>query len=308
MRGGMLRLRLLILLGVLGVVYVGTLVRRDHRAHPARLVAMFPVAHADGQLRVAGNVFRDGAGLAHARVQLVGLGIKSSRIERSTISDARGAFDLGDVPIGSYQVTATAAGATVATDFIGSSELGELPLRYDRLALHMDRCAVPAVGTVVDRAGAPIAGVEIGPDLIPVTTSAADGSFQICAADGSLLTFRDSGRGAVARKIWTSRRLEVELAPQASIEGQVVHAGKPVANARVWVMAVHGGEHDGFGANAFAMADADGRFRIDGLATGQAVLLADVPGLERDGEPHDRLVPVVAGEIRRDVVVTMRER
>ncbi len=140
---------------------------------------------------------------------------------------------------------------------------------------------VELVGTVVDIGGGPVEGAWVGVMSVdwgvsPTASvrSAADGSFRVWVAPGTVHISAQADGYADGRE--TTRapgRATILLTPESVLAGRVVEAGSgaPVPDARVVV-----GDDEPFGAgedrlpvHAGAITDDDGRFRIARLPPGR---------------------------------------
>jgi hypothetical protein len=170
-------------------------------------------------------------------------------------------------------------------------------------------------GRVVDEKDAPVAGAEVrivgepGSDaIVPLRdhfTSDADGRFSFAAPEEAVLEARKPGfapgRGRVDYTVRVTGRLTLRLAPARSdllaIEGAVEDsAGTPLPGATVTAQSRAGSE-------AAARTGPDGRFRLDGLASGRWWIRAERPGsapaatMARAGDSDVRLVLATGGRI-----------
>lgn len=299
----MLRPRFVLFLSVLAALAVAALIRSDPRG--VRTVAALARVAPDGSYRIAGVVLGDGVPLAGARVQLRGPLAGHRFLEREARSDAAGRFDLGEVPLTEYQIVATAPGMTYASDEVETRYVVDKDARpAHQLRLNLASCDHPTIGTVADPEGQPIAGAEIGPDLIPLVTTGADGMFSLCMSkEASWVQVRASGRASMTAMLAPSATLSVTLPVEAAIEGRMVHAGSglPVAHEQVSVL-VRQDSHTWNVSRQTTATDVDGRFRVDELAAGRAFVIPSDPGLRIKLGDH---VTTAAGETVRDLVIEL---
>jgi RNA polymerase sigma factor (sigma-70 family) len=203
-------------------------------------------------------------------------------------TDAHGAFAFDDVQPGRYRLVARAAGGLV----------GQSPVQVEAAARLSDRKVTLAPGAVVigrvsTRAGAPGAGAELRLhrslfDLgggTSVGVSAADGRFRITGLlpGAQVLAVAAPGLAPDRRELVLGEGVEAlagvdfALPPAAALTGQIVgRSGAPLARAlvQVWVMAESPRRVASF---ARIRSDAEGRFRLDGLAPGQLRVQGEAP-------------------------------
>lgn len=176
------------------------------------------------------------------------------------VSDAQGGFRMGVAP-GRYSVWArtgrlsTAVPAEVAV-FTGLDS--PVRLRVDaKLGVLRGR---------VRADGKPVAGAEV-----VVTVDGQRAAVALSQDDGRFVAFVPRGLASFSAAPWDvvsprdlriaadDETVELEVRPLASVHGIVTRLGKPVAGAEV--LATSSG-------TARAMADAEGRYRLDGLQPG----------------------------------------
>jgi RNA polymerase sigma factor (sigma-70 family) len=213
----------------------------------------------------------------------------------AALSDARGQYAVR-LPKGPWHVVASADGYAP-----GQADLSLPGAAHQDLVL---RPAARIAGRVVaGGTGAPVAAAEV--QLVslpmgnrgggPVVSSNADGYFEFDDATAGryrITAWSDNRAGRIevtARADSASAALVVPLEPAATLTGRVVDdGGRPIAAAKLEVfdgaLQVH--------AVRRSQADADGRFRIEGLVPGATFLAAEAPGWA----PHRQLIAVGAAE------------
>ncbi len=265
--------------------------RDDDGDEPAAVPAWFADAHRP-PLRITGRVVHAGQPVAGARVVLTSyLTLAGLRAPVATITGADGSFDLGEHVATTYDVTATADGLGWGHGRLAPDDPHRAGERGP-LLIALSGCDHVVAGTVRDASGGPIVGATIAPargggaDATPLAAAAitdAAGTFALCTRAGWLqLIVRAAGYGGVmlTEIVHGRRRLDVALIPEATIVGRVVRAddGTPVAGARVWLRAE---AYPGTIAASpdIAAADADGQFRITGVAPGRHMVAAETDAL-----------------------------
>jgi protocatechuate 3,4-dioxygenase beta subunit len=252
---------------------------------------------------VAGSVV-DAKGRPVAGVELaaqtLGAGLPAARLRAR--SDPQGRFTLGGLdPARAWELRAVRSGFLPAT--LPLADLKPLPSRSDlRIVLRPGR---PALGTVVDEAGRPVAAAEVRvlpaeesgePDFAGVVRvdSDAKGRFALDTLPASRVDLEVRARGfvptlarglAIAPGEGAFDLGSVILASGARVEGFVEDPqGHPVEGAAVTVqsadqiatrLALAGSPPEERGT----VTGADGRFEVAGLRPGEAVgLLVRRPG------------------------------
>ena len=259
--------------------------------------------------RVAGRVV--GASLAEVEVALVAMpdGFERPRIVARTRTRPDGRFDLsapGAAAAGGrlllIAVAPERAPAAAPVDLDG-------PAAVDDLTVALGACGVRIGGTIVDRAGAPLAGVEVRYELTGVVLATTDtrGRYELCGpVEASELELAAPGFGAVAMAVDAggSARHDATLDREAVVAGRVVDpAGAGVAGATVWALP----DRKARARPAVAVGETDGagRFEIRGVAAGALVVVAgylDERSLHPSGIERVTTSPGVA---RRGIVLHM---
>ena len=202
----------------------------------------------------------------------------------ATATDAAGTFRIAALPPGPCVLEIEAAG--YATRVIEDVEIPEGVLDLGDVEIP-DEALVE--GWVSDPAGEPIAGASVeltrwhgGRDrpvlrrLAPQETGAA-GEFRLETLEsGAVLQLSVAAEGFLPFSApYTvpealGEPLEIVLTPQAQVVGRVVdREGRPVTGAAVSARIMDG---RGIGAEAQTTSDAEGRFTLQGLAEGEAVI------------------------------------
>ncbi|CAN5616454.1 hypothetical protein BH11MYX1_BH11MYX1_47140 [soil metagenome] len=249
--------------------------------------------------QLAGRVTLADRGFAGAQVRV------TSSVTREIIAEATsgidGRFALPGVPAAALMGSATAKDKTAMPVLIDMRSPGT---RGTLVELRLVDC-VHVRGIVSDGSGAPIAHAHVAPDIaqIPFADTDTLGRFDLCAHAGpQLLRFAAGGYHAVLAELHLSGNdvLDVTLLPEAIVAGTVVDgANHPIADAAITI--------DPRGLNTvrdapvIARSEADGSFRLTGVAAGRSVLFAEARGLA------SRRVGVVlaAGETREGIVLRL---
>lgn len=259
-----------------------------------------PVQTGVEERRIAGRVVAEGDPVAGAAVALIGSDPEPVR----AATDERGEFDFGPRPAGTYVVVAETpgrAGALVAVDL----RKPVVPERIARLELALSPCRRMVVGRVTDAAGLAIAGARVSFDVAGVLSTVADanGRYRLCRPERAGLTVDVGAPGYGTRTLearWSqdTAHLDVVLLPEVTLEGTVVAAdtGRPLGGATV--LLTQG--RTSLPAWTVVRADAQGRYRVAGVAQGAHTLAA----FAGDYRSVDTLpVTVEAGERRTGLLL-----
>jgi uncharacterized protein YfaP (DUF2135 family) len=198
-------------------------------------------------------------------------------------SDARGGFTVGDVPAGTVEVTAQAAGYR---DARVRQQVGPGNARID---VSMTRL-IAVRGQVIEAAGqrraVPGANVSVRVDgLTQTAKTGPDGGFSVNVPPG-LATASAAAEGfcdaSVQKRLSPQdTTLVIPLLRGTNVRGTVVNAitGKPLAGATVAVAVGDVRQSDRSGA--------DGAFNVSGVpAGGDAAISVTAPGFESDQRTH----------------------
>ncbi|HYO11747.1 MAG TPA: carboxypeptidase regulatory-like domain-containing protein [Thermoanaerobaculia bacterium] len=163
-------------------------------------------------------------------------------------------------------------------------------------------------GQVVDEDGEGVAGAVLAAWVSPAPGSgargvdglqvaaAADGHFEIRGLPPGTLRLRASAPGHQEAEVSGLELQPLEplddvrlvLAPSAVLEGTVRNSqGAPVPRARIAVRPAVDGPENGTRTVADRQVDAEGRFRVDGLAPGAVLVLADHDRYRQMERPFD---------------------
>ena len=263
---------------------------------------------------MAGRVTHAGLPAARARVRLQS--VTGALPDASAESREDGRFDLGRHAPGEYVVTAESAGLAPAFELLRLDDPRAVP-DPSQLELALSDCTHHVVGTVRDAGGGVISAAHVSL-LIAHTPRGfaaiadAEGRFRLCLPPGAgagRLRAEAEGYGAqsldLVAPLPASSQRDFRLSPEAVVSGHVVAPdGAPLGGAIVVV---------GLGSQApRAEADAEGGFRLAGLAGGRHALgvegLVVQPPQEivlRPGQVQDGIVLVahhaarLSGEVRR---------
>ncbi len=215
--------------------------------------------------------------------------IPNARIEvrvsghvRPLSSDAQGGFTVGDVPSGTVEITAQAAGYRDAQVRVAVSP------DEARVEIPMTRL-ITVHGQVVEADGSrraiPDAAVSVNVDGMTKQVKAGpDGRFSVDVPPG-LATASAVAEGfcntRVEKRLSTQdRSLIIPLLRGTEVRGTVLNAitGQPLNGATVKVTA---GEVQQTGRTG-----ADGEFHVPGIPVGDASIVASAPGFETDQRNH----------------------
>jgi RNA polymerase sigma factor (sigma-70 family) len=232
--------------------------------------------------RVAGEVVEaGGAGVKGALVSLVAEGVFASTT-RTAVTDPRGAFAFGNVPAGSYRLSARKGGRT------GRAERSLIVASADAVEGVVVRLAAGRFvsGTVRNTEGQPVPGAVVQTGRRPSTaTSGSDGTYRLTGLGPGPLTLVASAPGHGPARATVSvpapgrEGVDLTLSVGAQVTGRVTtEAGRPLAGASVTVLVFepHALE-DRVTSSGVARSDAAGRFSVDGLGAGQVRVEAEHP-------------------------------
>jgi RNA polymerase sigma factor (sigma-70 family) len=249
--------------------------------------------------RVAGRVTARGAAVGGAKVVLGLLvmgepsavllmdGSQSSVIQRvaEVRSAADGSFDFGMRPAAVFVVAASDASHSPASISVANAEPQSKP---DQLVLELGDCHARLSGTISDAVGGGIAKARIVVAGVSVAESEANGAYKLCLTPRDAfetptaeLRIEADGYGTMRQTVIAVGELQQDfvLVPEAVLIGRATTAdGNPVAGARI-LAAADPTEMPHHVASNWADSDAEGRFRISGLAPGTFHLTATAQGL-----------------------------
>ncbi|HUS30043.1 MAG TPA: sigma-70 family RNA polymerase sigma factor [Kofleriaceae bacterium] len=223
--------------------------------------------------RVAGKVLFEGAPVAGAIVRL------ADHHELAAITTAKdGVFDFGMQPPAELSVSAEAADKTPAALLV---PLADPNVKSENIILELTACNAKLHGSVVDASGGGIAKAHLRVAAFGGAESNAAGEYSLCVPMGdSVVRIDADGYGGLALPIHLvgAHHRDFELVPEAELAGKVVdEEGSAVPHARILAVP-QAIETPHFLSSGYAMADADGAFRISGLAPGRFNLLANADG------------------------------
>ncbi len=258
---------------------------------------------------LAGRVVRNGNAVPHALVRLTADG--EDPVELTT--DLEGRYDFGVQ--GARGVTLGAA-HTDALGAIRHVDLRDPTLAADAIELSLQNCSAWIAGKVLDASGAPIARAQVLREGAIGSETDASGEYELCALPTAALgrqldiVVRADGYGAIETGIAPAGRIHRDfvLAPEATITGMAV------ANAAIWIEP----ERDDAVATSersprlVAIADADGRFRFDGVVGGRyriggaargALAVATLFSVDAGGSAELTVVLAPAATVRGRIVM-----
>jgi hypothetical protein len=230
-------------------------------------------------------------------------------------SKADGAFEAVGLAPGTYTITVAAKGYGLASIPNVALEAGA---RHDLETVVLET-AGRVVGTVVDPAGSPIAGVDVvaeashmpwffSADGEPAAVTDASGKFEISnRAPGASLSLAFRRSGFALKRVenvpvpvpgeTAAAPLLVKLDPTARISGRVVdHDKKPIAGAAVRARLASEGMTIYGGADDDAQTDVEGRFTLTNVTPGSNDLTAEAEGHQSGRLSGLELAP--GGELR----------
>ncbi|HEY3807788.1 MAG TPA: sigma-70 family RNA polymerase sigma factor [Kofleriaceae bacterium] len=238
-------------------------------------IAIAPAA-AIAPRHIAGRVIAGGAPVPNAIVRLGVAPFPADEGELDPIAvvrtDTGGRFDFGVRSVRAATVTAEAPEHAVAWLHLDAAPAP------DRLVLELGECTTRVFGVVRDAGGTPIASSRIATAGIGGFDAGRDGSFAVCMHPGWLRVDAD-GYGSVAFEVTVTGREhhDVVLVPEGIVTGAVAdESGHPIAGAHVAAFLT---SPERAGADRWTASDADGRFRIAGLAPAYYRMIATAPGL-----------------------------
>jgi len=232
--------------------------------------------------RIAGHVLSDGAPVAGATVRL-GLQVTSDLVEplAELTSTPDGAFDFGPQPAARFTVSAQAEAHSPATFAVANADPRA---KADQLVVVLGPCRWRMHGTVSDASGGGISKAHLSIDGLAGADSDATGQYSLCLSprEGNfdtpqaIVRVEADGYGTTTQRVILASALRQDfvMVPEAVLVGRVVTADdRPVAGARVLAEpdAIEGPHHV---ASNWSESDADGHFRISGLAPGKFQLSA----------------------------------
>lgn len=250
----------------------------SQRLHPSRDDAPTPLPpqqqfryddDPQGSLRLEGQVLGpDGAGVGGAVVTL------SSNPPRTATSEDDGSFFFDKLIPKTYALTARAG------DLAGGPVSRELTATSDPVIIRMKKGGTVTVTVVAASSGDPIAGAEVelraGAEQTGSTGSDGVARFRGVGPGWMVVAAHASGYGTKRVPLvmpasgGADLTAELDLSPGVTIAGRVLdESGSPIAGAMVvaaptgQMMPLVDGRHDG------AYSGADGRFRLEHVATGK---------------------------------------
>jgi hypothetical protein len=263
--------------------------------------------------RIAGIVTDGERPLPGIEVQLGGMALAARGAVVTVRTDGHGRFDFGPQVAATYTVFAGGPQRALASVPVDLRDPTRVPAPDD-LLLVLHECRDRIVGHVVDAAGTPLPGATATIDARwgergPAVVSDQTGHFEMCLPWTSVqLQVGAAGYGtlALAVDVRGDTPVDVMLTPAASIRGQVVLRGSndPVPHVMVAANPSDGGLVRV--SPRLTMTDANGRFRLDDLASGAYTLFANGDGLAT--VQFGEVVTEAGGESEVRIVVEPRVR
>jgi RNA polymerase sigma-70 factor (ECF subfamily) len=232
--------------------------------------------------RIAGHVVSDGKPVAAATVRL-GLQVDRDLVQplAEVTATPDGVFDFGDQPAAQFTVSANAQGYAGASVDVANADPRTAS---DELLVVLEDCRWRMEGTVSDASGGGIAKVHLSVDGLGGAYSDATGRYSMCLSPRmgtfdtpqQIVRLEADGYGTTTDRVMLASvsHQDFVLVPEAVLVGHVVTADNhPVSGARVLVEpdAIEGPHHV---TTNWAETDADGHFRVAGLAPGKFRLSA----------------------------------
>jgi uncharacterized GH25 family protein len=303
----------------------GALVANDLNAVSAES-ANIPVWLAQPDVkprRIAGKVTFRGQPVAGATVELASLASESGLVAAPRRTTTRsGDFDFGTQPVLSWSVRATAPGKSATSVDVDLRDPSARPAP-DRLELELGACSSAMFGTIRDASGGPIASAQIArlPDVSPpfllkpasvpggpAVTSDDKGAYELCAETRSpgfvgVVVSADGYASITARTLVPGRlHIDFALVPEATIVGHVIRDDTSAPIARAYVFVPQGPPGPESTPVRGTFTDANGQFRLDGIAAGRRVVFARADGMMESAQG----TPVVVGVGQTSVDVEIR--
>lgn len=238
-------------------------------------------ASAPGR-RIAGHVVSNGKPVPAATVRL-GLQVDGDLVQplAELTATPDGVFDFGVQPAAQFAVSAQAEGHAGASVVVANAD----PLMAsDDLLVVLEDCRWRMEGTVSDASGGGIAKAHLSVDGLGGADTDAAGHYSMCLSPRmgtfdtpqQVVRLEADGYGTTTDRVMlaSASHQDFVLVPEAVLVGHVVTAdNRPVSGARVIAEpdAIEGPHHV---TSNWAESDADGHFRIAGLAPGKFQLSA----------------------------------
>jgi len=232
--------------------------------------------------RVAGIVLVDDQPLAGATVRAISRELRAGvgRPAR-VVTDADGRFDLGELTGSQLTVVAEKPRLTSASQLVDLRDAAPAP-PPDQLRLVLHACDAALSGTVRDSSGGAIAKARVALPLGGGSEADDDGRYELCipVGDDHLVEVSADGYATASARISAYGRVQrdFQLVPEAIVAGRAIRADdkRPVAGAMIELTATRTDYHE---RALLAVADDDGRFRIEGAAPGRYQLHASADRL-----------------------------
>jgi len=196
-----------------------------------------------------------------------------------------GTFDFGEQPPVLFTVSAAATNLSPAQVVLDNANPR---VKSDMTVLRLGACGSRLFGVVADASGGGIAKAQLFVAGLAGTESDASGKYSVCLAPREAMSMPNAsvrveadGYGTTVQTVLVEGDLHHDflLVPEAVLTGRVTTSdGEPVDGARV-IAAMEPSEIPHHLASRWTYADADGRFRISGLAPGAFQLIAAAKGL-----------------------------
>ncbi len=261
---------------------------------------------------LTGRVVMNGVAVSGATVRLLADPLPAREVR----SDARGRFDFGEQLPREYALGAQLPGKLAAVRHL---DLRDPSAPHD-IELVIGDCVASLHGTVADASGTPIEGAHVLREGVVGAETDRAGNYELCVLPTAVLVaeirvvVRADGFGTLAIPLAPPGRMRQDfvLAPEATVSGRVLGPnGAPLASARVAVELTAPVAPPERGVSLTSVTDADGAFRIAGLAAGDYRIAAagahavTVPvelTVEAADDRHIELRTNIAGVVRGRVI------
>jgi len=289
--------------------------RRESTAHSQRLHRTARLHPATTQ-SIGGRVRSDaGRELTRARVCAVcsTCSISSAPAGHCSLSTEGGAYEIEEVPEGSFFVSASLPGHEIGQANQGEAVVVDAGARLEGVDLSLRQGRPTLTGQVIDATGGPIGGARVQLALpgysvrpsVELTTDEA-GRFSASMPGRRRIVIRAGASGyasALLFRVLPSTDATLVLTPESTIEGQVVDAatGDPVGGVDVRAIGTMAAS-----LTSPVTSDAQGRFVLSGLEAGSYRLAAEGDHVTGTAPDAPRLLTLGLAERISEVVIPVR--